>query len=82
MKIKINGIEFKEVPTVCQSCPNYLRQTLEEGLCLWFRKRKRRLDSIPKRCRTLFEKGFELAADGEVDLVIVEKTKRNDESDN
>ena len=76
MGITINGVEFNGIPCMCGVCPWYsdggysvIDKTHYRGFCSQFRKRKRRYDNIPSRCRKLFEKGFAIGGD----LVIVIK---------
>lgn len=66
----INGHTFYEMPYMCGTCPFIvIGQNDNMGWCSCFAKQKSRYANIPKRCRDLFEKGFQIGGD----LVIVIK---------
>ena len=69
--MKINGKTFHEMPCMCGVCPFFLvggNDTM--GYCTAFDKHKPRYSNVPRRCRDLFTRAFELGRD---DLVIVMK---------
>lgn len=71
MSITINGVQFKEKPYSCGSCPAFLAGSEDSGgFCIFFEKQKWRYNNVPSRCQKLFDKGFEV--DGG-DFVIVIK---------
>ncbi|MDR1339386.1 MAG: hypothetical protein LBK58_04965 [Prevotellaceae bacterium] len=69
--IAINDISFNEIPEFCGNCPALLSGRYDKmGYCSLFEKQKSKCVSIPKRCKTIFAKGFETGGN---DLVIVSK---------
>lgn len=72
---RINGKTFHEMPCMCGACPFFLSGRNDTmGFCTAFEKHKSRWANLPKRCRDLFTRAFELGRD---DLVIVMKTTKN-----
>jgi len=68
--ITINGVAFYEMPCMCGACPFFLAgKDDNRGWCTAFEKHKGRYANLPKRCKDIFEKGFETGGD----LVIVMK---------
>ena len=66
----INGLTFHEMPTMCGTCPFFLAGREDTmRFCICFEKHKSRWANVPKRCKELFEKGFQIGGD----LVIVIK---------
>ncbi|MBR3479250.1 MAG: hypothetical protein IKH32_00900 [Prevotella sp.] len=66
----INGQTFYEMPTMCGTCPFFLAGREDTmGFCTCFNKHKSRWANVPKRCKELFEKCFQIGGD----LVIVIK---------
>jgi hypothetical protein len=62
--ITINGSIFDRIPCVCYECPWWTGGRNDKaGFCTQFNLRKFRYDSVPKRCSTLFKKGFEIGGD-------------------
>jgi hypothetical protein len=69
MDIKINGLQFEEMPWSCGSCPALNSGGFDKaGFCMFFKKQKRKYENVPKRCKTLFEKGFKMG--GELVIII------------
>ena len=70
MEMTINGQTFYEMPTMCGTCPFFLAEREDTmGFCTCFNKHKSRWANVPKRCKELVEKGFQIGGD----LVIVIK---------
>ena len=66
----INGQTFYEMPTMCGTFHFFLAGREDTmGFCTCFSKHKSRWANVPKRCKELFEKGFQIGGD----LVIVIK---------
>jgi len=70
MSVTINGLLFPEIPICCGFCPSWTGGDWDKkGWCVFFEKQKWRYNNIPLRCKTLFEKGFQIGGG----LVIVVK---------
>jgi hypothetical protein len=73
--ITINEISFKEIPEYCGICPAFLSdgRDYKMGFCSLFEKRKSKCINIPKRCKSLFVKGFNIG--GDLVIVLVQKNE-------
>jgi len=73
--ITINGVRFDRKPEYsCYECASFSSGRNDKwGWCYLFEFTKARYSHVPKRCRTLFEKGFRIG--GELVIVLNEKNK-------